>query len=188
MDQDFVLLKRAKMYMDKLSDGVDPVSGEILPNDTALNNERLARCFKFISEVLTQLIDLGGLSVLSEANKPADVSKNQKLRPFELPNDKRKRIFLNAKPIDVSEFTRSINKHISVESMEKLKGNAFATWLLAKGYLEKEGSTRKPTHKGLNIGISTHLKQTSQLMYSREAQQFLLDNLDEIIMISNGQK
>ena len=36
-------MQRAKMYLDKLARGIDPISGREIPNDSELNNVRLAR-------------------------------------------------------------------------------------------------------------------------------------------------
>ena len=45
-------MQRAKMYLDKLAQGIDPISGQEIPNDSVLNNVRLARwlflCFRDI--------------------------------------------------------------------------------------------------------------------------------------------
>ena len=42
-------IQRAKMYLDKLAQGIDPISGQEIPNDSVLNNVRLARCFFYVS-------------------------------------------------------------------------------------------------------------------------------------------
>ena len=49
-------MQRAKMYMDKLAQGIDPITDRELPEDSALNNVRLARCFFYVSDVLGQVI------------------------------------------------------------------------------------------------------------------------------------
>ena len=49
-------LQRAKMYMEKLAQGIDPITGVELPEDSALNNVRLARCFFYVSGVLDRVI------------------------------------------------------------------------------------------------------------------------------------
>ena len=41
-------LHKAKLYMDKLANGTDPITGADLPDDTALNNVRLSRCFFYV--------------------------------------------------------------------------------------------------------------------------------------------
>ena len=53
-------MQRAKMYMDKLAQGIDPISDLELPEDSALNNVRLARCFFYVSGILDQVIRNGG--------------------------------------------------------------------------------------------------------------------------------
>ena len=39
------IMQRAKMYMDKLAQGIDPITDEEVPEDSVLNNVRLAQCF-----------------------------------------------------------------------------------------------------------------------------------------------
>ena len=45
-------MQRAKMYMDKLAQGIDPLTNQEVPEDSTLNNVRLARCFFLISWLL----------------------------------------------------------------------------------------------------------------------------------------
>lgn len=45
-------LKRARMYIEQLANGIDPITGDELSDDTILNNIRLSRCFFYISEIL----------------------------------------------------------------------------------------------------------------------------------------
>ena len=52
-------MKRAKMYLDKLSRGIDPISGSALPLDGVLSNVRLSRCFAYVSGILEQVIENG---------------------------------------------------------------------------------------------------------------------------------
>lgn len=54
------IMQRAKMYLDKLAQGINPITDEEVPEDSVLNNVRLARCFFYVSGVLDQLIANGG--------------------------------------------------------------------------------------------------------------------------------
>ena len=47
-------MQRAKMYMDKLAQGIDPIT------DSVLNHVRLVRCFFYVSDVLGKVIANGG--------------------------------------------------------------------------------------------------------------------------------
>lgn len=54
-------MQRAKMYMDKLARGIDPITNQEVYDDSVLNNIRLARCFFYVSDILGQVIANGGL-------------------------------------------------------------------------------------------------------------------------------
>ena len=54
-------MQRAKMYLDKLAQGIDPISNQEIPMDSVVNNVRLARCFFYVSDVLGQVIANGGV-------------------------------------------------------------------------------------------------------------------------------
>ena len=43
-------MQRAKMYLDKLAKGIDPITDQEVPEDSLLNNVRLARCFFYVSD------------------------------------------------------------------------------------------------------------------------------------------
>ena len=190
LDNNLAILKRAKLYIEQLSQGIDPISGDSLPDDTVVQNERISKCFSYISDVLGLVIDFGGIAALSAAaaQKPEAAGKTalQPLQPFCLSPSQRQSVFITEKPSDISTLTRSINDAADTRYMRRLKGQAFATWLFKNGYIERDGNTRKPTPVGVSLGITNQVKQTNQLMYSREAQLFLLDRIDEIIAISNG--
>ena len=54
------IMQRAKMYMEKLAQGIDPISDQEIPEDSVLNNVRLARCVFYVSGILDQVIAGGG--------------------------------------------------------------------------------------------------------------------------------
>ena len=54
-------MQRAKIYLDKLARGVDPISNQEVPEDTVLNNVRICRCLHYVSGVLEQVIANGGV-------------------------------------------------------------------------------------------------------------------------------
>lgn len=45
-------LAAAKKYLDDLANGVDPLTGRILPEDSGVNNVRVSRCLFYVSSVL----------------------------------------------------------------------------------------------------------------------------------------
>ena len=74
-------IERAKMYMDKLANGINPIDDTMAPDDDLINNVRLSRCFFFVSDVLRQVIENGGTK--------SAVNKKLKKLPLEIPMEKR---------------------------------------------------------------------------------------------------
>ena len=62
-------LERAKMYMEKLANGINPIDGSIIPEEEVINNVRLSRCFFYVADVLRQVIDNGGVAKEKKINK-----------------------------------------------------------------------------------------------------------------------
>lgn len=175
-------MKRAKMYLDKLADGIDPLTDQELPNDTVLNNVRLARCFFYASDVLRRVIENGGEVRAHRKPKRAD---------FFLTPEQLAAIPISDTPIRISNFVERLNAVIDTENTKKISTVAITNWLAERGFLEdhlnsKGKKSRRPTELGYGIGLSTEETQTARgtftiVLYSGEAQRFLLDNLSAIL-------
>ena len=177
------IMQRAKMYMDKLSQGVDPVTDEEMPEDSVLNNVKLARCFFYVSGVLQQVINNGGI-VSGKAPKIKKVD-------FAITPEQITKIEIPRYPIRITEFVEMLNDAVDAPEMKKLKTTKITDWLLEKGFLYKEPdpdgkSRRMPTEEGKKLGLTTAPRRgpagdQMAVYYSRQAQMFLLDNLEAIL-------
>ena len=94
-------IERAKMYMDKLANGINPIDDTMAPDDDLINNVRLSRCFFFVSDVLRQVIENGGTKTA--------VNKKPKKLPLEIPIEKRSQFVYSEVPIPASEIAKRIN-------------------------------------------------------------------------------
>ena len=178
-------IERAKEYMDKLANGVNPVDNTMAPDEDIINNVRLSRCFFFVSDVLRQVIENGG-------TKPA---ANGKKIPFMIPFEKRDQFEYSEKPISVSEIARRVNALIDTEKMKKLTYSGIQKWLISIGMIESsptaDGKNRKrPTKIGEESGISLEERIGNSgpyqvVVYNREVQHFIVDNLDAITATGN---
>jgi len=175
-------LERARLYIEQLANGIDPISGRELPEDSALNQVRLSRCFFYVADVL-------GQAVVKE-KKAAKIP----LLPFALPLELRGQIPVEPSAM-IRHFTDSINALVDPTAMQKLKTTAFTGWLVEQGYLREDlfnGKRRKvPTEKGRAAGIADEPRQGqfgsyTATLYDENAQRLLVAHLDEIIAISNG--
>ena len=180
------IMQHAKDYLDKLAKGIDPLTGREVPEDDIINNVRISRCLFYVSDVLRQVIENGGV-----IGAPA---KKNALAPYALPFEDRGRYAFGDWPLSASQIAQRLNELVDLEKMQKLKTTSITIFLLQSGLLfEEEGlrgsKYKRPTEEGRKLGISTQ-QRTGQngdytaVVYDRQAQQFILDNLDAIIAIN----
>ena len=175
------IMQRAKMYMEKLAQGIDPFSDQEIPEDSVLNNVRLARCFFYVSGILDQVIANGGNV------------KNTPKKNFYVTEEELRRVNLSQESIRITQF---IDLIMNDPDRKRLKTTTITDWLIEKGFMSKHAdadgkSKRLPTAMGEQIGLTVKLREgqygTYQAVcYSEDAQQFLLDHLQEILQADKG--
>lgn len=178
-------MERAKMYIDKLANGIDPLTDKTTPDSDIVNNVRISRCLFYVSDILQKAIESDNDSS----------NKKMKKRPFFIDFEKRKQYAYSDKPISVSEITAKIDGLAEDGDMQKMKYSSITTWLEEIGMLASElsptGEWRKhPTHTGEEIGISLEERVGAQgsyyvVVYNGDAQHFIIDNLDAIFTAEN---
>ena len=173
-------MQRAKGYLDKLALGIDPLTGREVPEDSVLNNVRLARCFFYVSDLLERLIANGG-----------QTEKKPKLHPFAMNAAQLARVQVSREPVRITQMVERISTAADNPQMRKLSTTVITNWLLEKGFLQKQTgmdgkSRRVPTREGFRIGLSIQTRQGQYgeykaVYYNEEAQQFVLDNLEAML-------
>lgn len=173
-------MQRAKMYLDKLAQGIDPITNQDVPEDSVLNNVRLARCFFYVSGVLEQVIANGG----AVGGKP-------KQQAFHISTEQLAQVQVSQEPVRVTQLIELISASVSDPQMRKLRTTVITDWLLEKGFMEKQTgpdgkSIRVPTQNGLMLGLSVQVRQGQYgeyqaVLYNAAAQQFVLDHLPEML-------
>lgn len=177
----------AKSFIDKLANGINPIDNTALKDDDIVNNVRLSRCFFYVSDILRQVVENGGV------NKP---SKN--LIPFSISPEQLLNFSYSDTPIALSEIAKRINELIDTSIMRKITYKDLSAWLLSINMLKEEFSSegkgkKRPTINGIEIGISTELRTGQKgtymvILYSKSAQQFIIDNLESVIDLKNVPK
>ena len=175
----------AKTYIEKLANGINPLTNQPVPESDSINHVKISRCLFYVSSLLGQIVENGGLS-----QRKAKTVKT----PFWLGYEARKDFRYSEVSIPISEITRRINELIQPEEMKKLNYKTILDWLIQIGLLaviqgDDGKSIRKPAEHGVQLGIVTEQRQSSRglytvVVYNKEAQQFILDNLDAVIELS----
>ena len=172
-------MQRAKMYLDKLSRGIDPITDREMPEDAVLNNVRICRCLHYVSGVLEQVIANGGVVGKREGT------------PFVIDRSRMVNIRLTQNPVSLTEFTGNIVACMGDPNMKKPNAKAITGWLTQRGLMElttdPEGKQRRlPTEAGFRAGLSTAHRMGANgeylaVYYDANIQRLILDHLEEIL-------
>ena len=163
-------IAHAKSYLEKMANGINPLTGEAVPETDLINQVRISRCLFFVSDILRKVIEQGGV------RPPAKIQKI----PFSISRETIDEFRFSDTPIPVSEITNRINALIDESNMKKLKYGSITGFLVDCGFLEvvivSDGKTVKRGAYG----------PYQVTLYSLEAQHFVIDNLEAIIENNNA--
>lgn len=178
-------MQRAKLYLDKLANGIDPLTDQPVPEGDCINQVRISRCLFYVSDVLRQVIEKGGIT----SSRPAD--PRIKKRPFAITAEQLAQFPYSKNPIPVSEITKRINALVDTENMKKLSYKSIVAYLLKAGFLEEVETAsgkmmKRPTDEGSLIGVwrEERIGENGNyyvVVYNTEAQHFILDNMEAIL-------
>ena len=173
----------AKSFIDKLASGVNPLDDSPIPDGDLCNQVRISRCFFYVSDILRQVVENGGVA---PAPAPARARRPERA-PFALTPEQVATFPFSDRPIGITELTKRLNSLIDHESVQPIKYRSIIMWLMSIGMLEgadgRYGSaTRCPSEEGTRIGITIEQREGPNgpyfsILYSREAQAFILDNI-----------
>ena len=123
-----------------------------------------------------------------------NISSDNDFRGFyDYISEEKHNIELTDEPIPVSDFVGRINSLIALKYIKKLSPVSVSNWLIYKGFLtiktDSEGKNHKaPTSEGLELGICSTSKtgldgkDYNINLYYKPAQEFLIDNLEDILI------
>ena len=189
MELDMKLVAHAKDYLDALGKGIDPLSGALISEGEVIRQERLVKCFHFVSNVLQSILE----NNLQHQKPPAKNAKDKE--PFDLktidlslyPNDE--------EPIGISRLIGRIND-LRPDNMEKLKRTGILNWLEENRYLQNVEingkNSMRPGPRAAEIGIfqaqqtNADGRNYTAVLYSSSAQQFILSNLAHILSVKGN--
>lgn len=196
------VIQHAKNYMDLLSKGIDPISKKEVGPVSIVSEPRLQKCFAFVSSILEELLANDGYVALPydgpDAPPNASAPQYELVRrkdPFRLSQEQRRSVMIAKGPVTPNTFVNHINRVVDSEAMEKLSIKRINAWLLKNEYIAQTKqptvitkTVMKPMQKAAKIGIEemeTTDPKTGEIKYrimlTPTAQQFLLDNLDDIL-------
>lgn len=169
----------AKAFIDKMANGINPITESSVLEEDTLNNVRISRCLFYVSDILRQVADNGGTVV-------AVPEKRTRKKPFEITEEQISKIELSSTSINISEICRRINA-VTEENMKPIQSRRITDWLISKGIMQvkilNDGHKKKiPTKIGESMGLTVEQRNGQYgiyetVVYNREAQEFVVDNL-----------
>ena len=178
------VLRHAQDYLDALSRGIDPLTGELIDPGEVVCKDRIRRCFVYVSEVLGQVIENDG-----------EIGRKRKKRSGKLPfapnEAMQTEVTISDTPVPLNRIVQQVNRYAE-KGMYKLRHRDVTAWLAANGILQAitdvDGTARmRVTDLGKAMGIIEELRHNSArkvdytvLLYDAEMQRFLLGHLPEI--------
>lgn len=173
-------LQQAKLYINKLARGIDPISNHEIAADSVLNQVRLVRCFFYVSEVLQRVMEYG-----------YGQKTSQRLREFSITPQQICSVRPERYAVRITEFVKMLHNAAGDQGQKILPPTRITDWLAQNGFLEnlrdENGKRyRMPTEAGKQIGLRADKRSNSNreyvvVLYEPQAQQFLLDHYWEIV-------
>ncbi|MEE1138696.1 MAG: hypothetical protein U0M02_09490 [Acutalibacteraceae bacterium] len=177
---DLETIARAKMYIDKLANGINPLDDTAIEENDVVNNVKISRCLFFVSDTLQKVIENGGITIQKIKKAEFNITAEE-LEKFDYSDD----------PISISEITKRINDITDTENSKKLSYISITSWLIEIGMLVEtknaEGKKKKhPTSEGAEVGIFVEEREGQNgpyhvVVYNKSAQKFIVDNFLTLI-------
>ena len=187
---DLETMKYAKLYLEKLANGINPLTNELVPDSECINQVRISRCLLYSANIIGKVIDNNGM---------VGYQKKTKKEPFAITKEQLSNYVFDDTPILVSEIANKINMLADLTNNSKLKISSITTFLLNKNLLTERISTndrkyKVPTDQGELLGITREQRSREDgntyfvNVFNKGAQSFILEHIDEIIIINNLSK
>lgn len=179
---DMKKLDIAIVYLQRITDGKNPVNNLPADEEDVLNNPNVIRCMYFVKEVLEEVKRNDG----SIGKRSKMKTKEKQDFPIELLQS-----FEYKEDLPISYLTKQFNEMIDENIYKKLNYFPIIQWLKNNGYLEeyKVDDSRKiniPTEKGKELGIRSEMSTSSygqeyiRVIYTKQAQEYIVKNIKEI--------
>ena len=92
-------IARAQMYLEKLANGVNPLTDTEVNENDVVNNVRISRCLFYVSGILKQIVDNKGKFKVEMPDRAEYTVTSEQIAKF----------MYSEQPISVSELTKRLN-------------------------------------------------------------------------------
>ena len=162
-------IEKAKIILEKIAKGVNPITGEQIEEDSFLNDARMIRCFYFVAEVLGNVKD------------GVYRSKKNKMTEFIITPEQKEMVEFPPGRIGVNEFSKCINRCIDINISKKLTGVELNKRLKKLGILSEESTQDGKTRTIIN-------EKSIEYGFESERRSYNGNDYDMVVINDNGKK
>ena len=205
MPSENAIIERAETYLRKLSCGVNPLTGELLPEGDACKQERISKCLAYVASLLQKQLDHSDIAEQSAAQAAATASKPAKAEkkvakkqmvPLAIDSEMLTRYRFFDTPVSISRVVRNINELLPRDVyMNHLLYADVANFLVQEGILSRQTAeggqeANLPTALGESYGFEkteADLRGHHNIFTQcwQKAQQYILDNIQKCVALAN---
>lgn len=209
MPSENAIIERAETYLRKLSCGVNPLTGELLPDGDACKQERISKCLAYVASLLQKQLDhsdiaghdTGDTATATNTKTAAKAAKADKkaakkqMVPLAIDGEMISRYKFFDYPVSISRVVRNINDLLPRDVyMNHLLYADVANFLVQEGILSRQaagdGEANLPTALGESYGFEkteADLRGHHNIFTQcwQKAQQYILDNIQKCVDLAN---
>ena len=176
---DLELLKHAKGYIEKMANGINPLTGEKIPNNELINSVRISRCLFYVNDVLGEVLSNGGVKTVNLRKIPFNLTKEE-LKGFKISNE----------PMLVSDIVKTLNSLKTNPNMANLKASKITEWLVHLEILNvreiNDRTYKLPSFTGEKMGLYIEERigyrgEYFVVRYPKQMQEFIINNFDNLL-------
>ena len=177
----------AKIYLEKMADGINPLNGEPVAPDDLVRDPHIANCLLYVADIVAAVLENGGTEEQAEPRE-----RRPRRAEYYITDEQRSQMQTDTSPVYVSDIARELSKFSKENGCKQLTAAKLNLWLLSIGMLEerdigRDTPAKVATPAGEQIGIRSEEaidgkgQPFIRNLYTQAAQQFVLDNLDGLL-------
>lgn len=170
---------KAKAILLKIANGINPVNGQPINDESFLHDPRIIRCFFYVAEVLNKVIE-------GKANQTGNNPTT-----FSITDEEKKLVVFPDQRIGVNEIAKCINKVIDLNRSKKLTGVELNKQLKKMSILSEhkneDGKSRTVTNeKSKDYGMEMEKRnyngnEYEMVVFNELGKKFILENINMIM-------
>ncbi len=177
----------AKLYLEKMADGINPLNGEPVAPDDLVRDPHISNCLMYVADIVAAVLENGGTE-----EQPEPRERRSRRSDYYITDEQRSQLQVTEEPAYVSDIARELSKFSKENGCKQLSAAKLNLWLLSVGMLEERDIGRgNPAKVATSAGEAIGIRSEDAIdgkgqpffrtLYSKDAQQFVLDNLDGIL-------